>query len=99
MASAWCAIAVLYRQRTRSCKPTDSGKESTMKISIGGQDYSAALDAAKPLQITRKLNEPSVCEFALSLPSDVSLTIPARMAQLLVTGDDGTSYFTGYVAG
>jgi len=68
-----------------------------MKISIGGQDYSAALDAVKPLQIARKLNEPTVCEFALSTPTDGSLAAPARFAHVAVTGDDGTTYFTGYV--
>ena len=30
-----------------------------MKITIQGQDYTAALDAARPLTIERKLNEPS----------------------------------------
>ncbi len=69
-----------------------------MKILIAGQDYSGALDAARPLQIARKLNEPSVCELALSLPSDGSLAVPARFAHVAVTGDDGTAYFTGYVA-
>lgn len=69
-----------------------------MKIAIQGQDYSAALDAAKPLTIERKLNEPSVCELALSLPTDGSLTMPSRNQQIAVTGDDGTPYFTGYIA-
>jgi len=68
-----------------------------MNILIGGRDYSAALDAARPLQIARKLNEPSVCQFGLSLPSDGSLLAPARLASVAVTGDDGTVYFTGYV--
>jgi hypothetical protein len=70
-----------------------------MKILIGGLDYSAALDAAAPLKIVRKLNEPSVCQFALSLPSDGSLVAPTRFESLAVTGDDGTVYFTGYVVG
>lgn len=69
-----------------------------MKILIAGQDYSEALDGARPLQITRKLNEPSICAFALSLPGDGSLAVPARLAQLAVTGDDGTPYFSGYLA-
>lgn len=69
-----------------------------MKISIGAQDYSTALDAACPLEIVRKLNEPTVCTFALSLPPDASLAVPARLAHVAVTGDDGTPYFTGYVA-
>jgi hypothetical protein len=69
-----------------------------MKIKIQGQDYSAALDAAQPLTIERKLNEPSVCLLWLSLPADGSLATPQRNQALSVTGDDGTTYFTGYIA-
>lgn len=69
-----------------------------MKLTIQGQDYTAALDAARPLTIERKLNEPSVCEFWLSLPASGYLTIPIRAQSIAVTGDDGTIYFTGYIA-
>jgi hypothetical protein len=69
-----------------------------MKITIQGQDYTAALDAVHPLTIERKLNEPSVCLLWLSLPSSGSLAIPVRNASIAVTGDDGTIYFTGYIA-
>jgi len=69
-----------------------------MKITIQGQDYTAALDAAHPLTIERKLNEPSVCQFRLSLPSNGSLLIPARYSGIAILGDDGTIYFTGYIA-
>jgi hypothetical protein len=69
-----------------------------MKIKIQGQDYSAALDAAQPLTIERKLNEPSVCLLWLSLPTGGSLAVPQRNQALAVTGDDGTTYFTGYIA-
>ncbi len=69
-----------------------------MKITIQGQDYTAAFDAARPLTIDRKLNEPSVCELWLSLPANGSLAAPARFQSLAVTGDDGTTYFTGYIA-
>ena len=69
-----------------------------MKITIQGQDYTAALDAARPLTIERKLNEPSICELWLSLPANGSLTTPSRNQLLGVTGDDGTVYFTGYIA-
>lgn len=69
-----------------------------MKITIHGQDYTVALDAAHPLTIERKLNEPSVCRLWLSLPADASLAPPGRNQPLIVTGDDGTSYFTGYIA-
>jgi hypothetical protein len=69
-----------------------------MKITIQGQDYTAALDGARPLTIERKLNEPSVCDVYLSLAANGSLAAPVRNQSLVVTGDDGTSYFTGYIA-
>ncbi len=69
-----------------------------MKITIQGQDYTAALDAAHPLTIARTLNEPTACRLWLSLPADEALAVPARYQTVAVTGDDGTSYFTGYIA-
>lgn len=69
-----------------------------MKITIQGRDYTAALDAVRPLTIERKLNEPSICQLWLCLPSDGSLAAPARFQTLAATGDDGTQYFTGYIA-
>jgi len=69
-----------------------------MKITIQGQDYTKALDAAHPVTIERTLNAPSVCQLWLSLPSDGSLAKPLRNQSLIVTGDDGTYYFTGYIA-
>ncbi|HET7104087.1 MAG TPA: hypothetical protein VFI20_08360 [Terracidiphilus sp.] len=69
-----------------------------MKITIHGLDYTIALDAAHPLTIERRLNEPSVCQLWLSLPAGGSLASPARNQSLTVTGDDGTYYFTGYIA-
>ncbi|MGA2571230.1 MAG: hypothetical protein ABSF23_11985 [Terracidiphilus sp.] len=69
-----------------------------MKILIQGLDYTAALDAVRPITIERKLNEPSVCELWLSLPANGGLAAPSRFQTLKVTGDDGTAYFTGYIA-
>ncbi|MGB0064250.1 MAG: hypothetical protein WBP85_07370, partial [Terracidiphilus sp.] len=69
-----------------------------MKITIQGQDYTAGLDAVRPLTIERRINEPSVCQLWLSLPANGSLAAPARFQALAVTGDDGTTYFTGYIA-
>jgi hypothetical protein len=69
-----------------------------MKITINGMDYTAALDAVRPLTIERKLNEPSVCQLWLSLPTNGSLTTPLRNQSLAIKGDDGTYYFTGYIA-
>jgi hypothetical protein len=68
-----------------------------MKIMIGGQDYTSALDAAHPLIIERKLNEPSVCQLWITLPPGSSSTI-ARNQYVLITRDDETCYFTGYIA-
>ncbi len=69
-----------------------------MKIIIQGRDYAAALDAARPLSIERKINEPSICQLWLSLPANGSLDAPAQYQTLAVTGDDGTPYFTGYIS-
>lgn len=69
-----------------------------MQLHINNADYTAALDAAHPLTIERKLNEPSACAFALSLPANGSLAAPARMQAVSVTGDSGVVYFTGYIA-
>lgn len=69
-----------------------------MKITIQGQDYTAALDTARPMTIERKLNEPSVSELWLSVPTNGALPAPTRFQSLAITGDDGTTYFTGYVA-
>jgi hypothetical protein len=69
-----------------------------MKITIQGSDYTTALDAARPLTMERKLNAPSICEFALSLPANGALLTPLRDQFLAVIGDDGTIYFTGYIA-
>jgi hypothetical protein len=69
-----------------------------MKITIQGQDYTAALDATRPLTIERKINEPSICQLWLGLPANGNLAIPSGCQSLVVTGDDGTTYFTGYIA-
>ena len=69
-----------------------------MKISIDSTDYTSALDGVRPLAIERKLNEPSTCRLWLSLPSSGVLSAPMRNQPLAVTGDDGTVYFTGYLA-
>jgi hypothetical protein len=69
-----------------------------MKITIHGLDYASALDAVQPLTIERKLNEPSLCRFWLSLPTDGSLPAPSCNQSIAISGDDGTIYFTGYVA-
>lgn len=69
-----------------------------MKITIQGTDYTAALDAEKPLTIERTLNGLSVCQLGLCLPANGSLAAPTRNQSISVIGDDGTIYFTGYLA-
>lgn len=67
-----------------------------MLLTINGSNLTAALDAAHSLTIERKLNQPSVCAFTLSLPAGSAA--PARMQSVALTADNGTAYFTGYVA-
>jgi hypothetical protein len=67
-----------------------------MKITIGGQDYTSALDASHPLTIDRKLNEPSVCQLWVTLPAN-NPAVLTRNQSIQITGDDGTLYFTGYL--
>ena len=67
-----------------------------MKILIGGVDYTAALDGVKPLTVVRKLNAPSVCQLWVTVSG--GLAAPVRNQALVVQGEDGTLYFTGYLA-
>ncbi|HEY3707526.1 MAG TPA: hypothetical protein VGL22_20865 [Terracidiphilus sp.] len=69
-----------------------------MHLTINNQDYTMALDASAPLAIERTLNAPSVCRFSLALPSGGSLASPARFQHIEVAGDEGSIYFTGYIA-
>ena len=68
-----------------------------MKITIDGRDYTSALDAAHPLTIDRKLNEPSVCQLWITLPGNDSTALTRNQA-IQITGDGGAFYFTGYLA-
>lgn len=69
-----------------------------MKLTINKTNYTAALDAVRPLTIERKLNEPVACRLWLSLPANGSLAVPLRNQSVALTGDDETYYFTGYIA-
>jgi hypothetical protein len=68
-----------------------------MKITIGGRDYTSALDAAHPLTIDRKLNEHSVCQLWITPPGN-DFSALMRNQAIQITGDDGSLYFTGYLA-
>ncbi|WP_263355806.1 hypothetical protein [Acidicapsa ligni] len=69
-----------------------------MRILVGGVDYSGGLDVAYPLRVVRKLNEPSTCQLWVVLLPGSAPGVPLRNQSLVVTGDDGTVYFTGYLA-
>ena len=69
-----------------------------MKVTIDNVDYSAALDSLHPLTIERKLNEPTVCLLWVTLGQASALPVPQRNQPVMVEGDDGTVYFTGYLA-
>ncbi|MGA1983471.1 MAG: hypothetical protein ABSG84_13525 [Acidobacteriaceae bacterium] len=65
----------------------------------GPIDYSAALSADQPLEVTRTLNAPSRCTAALLLSTaPTALPPPVRSARIVVTSDSGTTLFTGYIA-
>ena len=74
-----------------------------MKLTIdnldgnGAIDYSGTLSAAQPIAIERKLNEPSICAFALVI-SGTSLIAPLRNGRVIVTDNNGVVLFTGYLA-
>ncbi len=69
-----------------------------MKVTINNVDYSAALDSVHPLTMERKLNEPTVCQMWVTLGQRSALAAPQRNQSVRVEGDDGTVYFTGYLA-
>jgi hypothetical protein len=68
-----------------------------MKITIGRRDYTSALDALHPLTIERRLNEPSVSQSWVTLSGNDSAAL-TRNQPIPIAGDDGTLYFTGYLA-
>lgn len=74
-----------------------------MKITIdnldghGAVDYSPWISAAGPLKVKRTLNAPSLCQCTLDLTAS-QLPAPIRRGRVVVTLDDGSVVFTGYVA-
>jgi len=63
----------------------------------GAVDYSRWISAAGPLKVKRTLNAPSLCECTLDLTAS-QLPAPIRRGRVVVTLDDGSVVFTGYVA-
>ncbi|CAN5577786.1 hypothetical protein BH10ACI4_BH10ACI4_36400 [soil metagenome] len=66
----------------------------------GVVDYSACVcaDGALTLKIERVLNAPSRCSGMLLLMQAEGPPVPVRRARIVVTAENGTLLFTGYVA-
>ncbi|MDE1155871.1 MAG: hypothetical protein PW735_09095 [Acidobacteriaceae bacterium] len=67
-----------------------------MRLVIGGLEYTAAITAEGPLTVQRTLNAPSRCTAEIAVSS--RLPMPVRKARVIVSRDDGTLLFTGYLA-
>lgn len=73
-----------------------------MKVTIdnldgkGAVDYSQCVVATEKFIIKRQLNEPSLCSFKVA-PAVADLAMPARKGRLIVSDDNGTVLFTGYL--
>lgn len=70
---------------------------------LGPRDYTATLCAAAPLTVTRRLNQPSTLRATLafsdtSLVNATALPQPARNGRVVLAGDNGVIYYTGYLA-
>lgn len=63
----------------------------------GALDYSDAVCAEAPVTIERTLNAPSRC-VAEVVPGVSGLPLPARRGRVVVTSEQGTVLFTGYLA-
>ena len=64
---------------------------------FGALDYSEWISSAGPVKLQRTLNAPSTCECTLDLTSSAQKT-PIRRGRVIVSLDDGTVLFTGYIA-
>ena len=64
---------------------------------LGALDYSPWISAEGPLKVKRTLNAPSTCTCLLELGS-AGLAVPARRGRVIISRDDGTVLFTGYIA-
>ena len=64
---------------------------------LGAVDYSGAVCGETPLKIDRVLNAPSLCKGMLDV-SETGVAVPARRGRMVVSSDNGTLLFTGYIA-
>jgi len=68
-----------------------------VKLTIDNVDYTSALAARPPLRIEHELNAPGICSFVL-VPSAANLATPLRFGRVVVSDNNGTVLFTGYIA-
>jgi hypothetical protein len=64
---------------------------------LGAVDYTGTVAAEGPITLQRALNEPSRCTAEIVLGLD-GLAVPARRGRVVVTAQDATLLFTGYLA-
>ena len=62
---------------------------------LGAVDYTGAVDRASAPVIERKLNQPSTLRCGLL--ADARFVIPQARARVVITKNDGTLLFTGYL--
>ena len=64
---------------------------------LGARDYTGAIAPEGPITLQRTLNTPTRCT-AEVLVGVEGLPLPARLGRAVVSADDGTVLFTGYLA-
>ena len=67
-----------------------------MKFTIDNLDYASALDSQHPPRIVRRLNRPTELRAFLHA-AHTQFVVPAQGARVLLTRNNGSSVFTGYV--
>ncbi|HTV09132.1 MAG TPA: hypothetical protein VMD97_08840 [Candidatus Aquilonibacter sp.] len=63
----------------------------------GARDYTASIVREGPITLQRALNVPARCT-AEVVVGEGGLPLPSRLGRVVVTGDDATALFTGYLA-
>ena len=64
---------------------------------LGAMDYSGSVDRSAKLEVARSLNAPSTVNGMLCLVG-TALKVPARRGRVMITAEDATVLFTGYLA-
>lgn len=64
---------------------------------LGARDYTGATAPEGPITLQRTLNEPTRCTAEVIVGVE-GLALPARLGRAVVSADDGTVLFTGYLA-